>query len=166
MPEHLTAGPPPVIECLWDSSLAQYGGSTKPAVVYTVTFESEVGQVKRAILVGWVLALAIGCLAVSQTSANIALRVIPVADGTVYLIDNTTGLTQTRLVLSFSAATILQSEDITVFGGGAVTAIHIWGGGLLVAIDAELVAGGTVQVSLLGSNGKKAIRGAWFSAAT
>jgi len=122
--------------------------------------------VKRAILVGWVLALAIGCLAVSQTSANIALRVIPVADGTVYLIDNTTGLTQTRLVLSFSAATILQSEDITVFGGGAVTAIHIWGGGLLVAIDAELVAGGTVQVSLLGSNGKKAIRGAWFSAAT
>jgi hypothetical protein len=134
--------------------------------VYGVTFESEVGQVKRAIWTGWVLALAIGCLAVSQTSANIALRVIPVAGGTVYLIDNNTGLTQTRLVLSFSAATILQSEDITVFGGGAVTAIHIWGGGLLVAIDAELIAGGTVQVSLLGDNGKKAIRGAWFSAAT
>jgi hypothetical protein len=122
-----------------------------------------VGYVRKALAVACLAVLVVGVLAASQTSLNTPLRTIVTPNGPVYLVDNTTGKTQTMIVFSFSAAVSLTAADIIVFGGGQVTGIHPWGNGLLVGVTVNVVPGGTVQLSLVGANAKKTVKTAWFS---
>ena len=56
-----------------------------------------------------------------------------------------------------------QYDDIVAVGGGDVTGIHLWGGGAMAKIDVEVVAGGTLQITLAGSNASGEIDTAWFA---
>lgn len=117
---------------------------------------------RRAYVAG-LLILLLGMVAVSQTTLNLTPRVFTTTDGVVYLFDNGTDASQTTIVLVLGGGVSLELSDIVVFGGGAATAINQWGGGALTAIDVEVVAGGTVQITLSGDNAAGSISLAWFS---
>lgn len=117
----------------------------------------------RKVYVAGVLILLLGMVAASQTALNLTPRVFTTTDGVVYLFDNGTGVSQTTIVLVLGGGVSLELSDIVVFGGGAATAISQWGGGALTAIDVEVVAGGTVQITLSGDNAAGSISLAWFS---
>ena len=117
----------------------------------------------RKACVAGLLILLLGMVAASQTSLNLTPRVFTTADGVVYLFDNETGASQTTLVVVLGGGVILELSDIVAFGGGEATAINQWGGGALTAIDVEVIAGGTVQITLLGDNAAGSISLAWFS---
>jgi len=117
----------------------------------------------RRVCVVSLLILLFGVVAVSQTSLNLTPRVFSVADGAIYLFDNETGVSQTTLVLVLSGGVSLELSDIVVVGGSEATAINQWGGGLLTAIDVEVVAGGTVVIILSGDNAAGSISLSWFS---
>jgi hypothetical protein len=108
------------------------------------------------------LVVLIGVAGLAQPSLNLKPRVIPTADGAVYLFDNNTGRTQATLVVALSTAFTLKPSDIIAFGGGPVTAIRNWGGGL-VAIDVSLAPGGTLQITLVGAKAASAISSSWFA---
>jgi len=117
----------------------------------------------RKVYVAGLLIVLLGVVAVSQTALNLTPRVFTSTDGVVYLFDNGTDASQKTLVLVLGGGVALELSDIVVFGGGEATAIHQWGGGALTAIDVEVVAGGTVQITLSGDNAAGSISLAWFS---
>ncbi|MCK4682736.1 hypothetical protein KAT59_06915 [Candidatus Bipolaricaulota bacterium] len=117
----------------------------------------------RRVCVAGLLILLLGMVAASQTTLNLTPRVLTATDGVVYLFDNETGVSQTTLVLVLGGGVSLEPSDIVVFGGSEVTAINQWGGGALTAINVEVVAGGTVQITLSGDNAAGSISLAWFS---
>ena len=121
---------------------------------------------RRVLVIACLLLVAVGIVAAAGTSLNVAIRTFATPNGPVYLIDNLTGKTQTMIVFSFSGAVSLAASDIIVFGGGMVSAVHPWGGGLLVGVVVNAVPGATIQVSLTGKNAKLALSRAWFAPAT
>jgi len=87
--------------------------------------------------------LAVGVLGVAQTA------VTPRAAEGVLLFDNETGAEVTRIGILFEGPITLCTKDIVAIGGEAVTRLDV---GLRTAwIDAVVVPGGTLQVSLTGS---------------
>jgi hypothetical protein len=118
---------------------------------------------KRFALLLGLLVVVFGIGALAQSTLNLTPRIFSTADGTVYLFDNETGATQTTLVVVPSGGVVLAPSDVVVIGGGPATGISLWGGGRLVAIELEVVAGGTVQITLSGDNAGGAIELAWFS---
>jgi hypothetical protein len=125
----------------------------------------EVGYVGRVLVVACLVLVAVGVVALAQTSLNAPLRTVITPSGPVYLVDNMTGVSQSMVVFSFSGAVTLASEDIIVFGGGQVGAIYSWGGGLLVCVIVDVVPQGTVQLSLVGANAKRTLNRVWFAPA-
>ena len=112
--------------------------------------------VALAILVAGVVGLAAG-------TRNLTPRVITGADSVVYLFDNETGETQSALVVVLGGAITLEVSDIVAIGGDDATGIHLWGGGAMAKIDVEVVAGGTLQITLAGSNASGEISTAWYA---
>ena len=87
--------------------------------------------------------LAVGVLGSAQTA------VTPRAAEGVLLFDNETGAEVTRIGILFDSPLTLCMKDIVAFGGEAVTRLDV---GIRTAwIDAVVVPGGTLQVSLTGS---------------
>jgi len=117
----------------------------------------------RKLIIAGLVILLFAMAASSHTSLNLTPRIYTSTDGTVYLFDNETGSSQTTLVLVLAGGIVLKPSDIIVFGGGEVSAITLWGGGALVALDVEVAAGGTVQITLSGGNSDGSIGLAWFS---
>ena len=118
---------------------------------------------RKGLFIAGLLVVLIGVLAVSQASLNIAPRaILEMGNGVVYLFDNETGATQSTIVLVFSGSVGLQPTDVLAIGGDAAV-IHLWGGGALVAIDVNVLAGGTVEIALTGDNAGASIEQAWWS---
>jgi len=87
--------------------------------------------------------LAVGAMGVAQTA------VTPRAAEGVLLFDNETGAEVTRIGILFDSPVTLCAKDIVAVGGEAVTRLDV---GLRTAwIDAVVVPGGTLQLSLTGS---------------
>jgi len=87
--------------------------------------------------------LAVGILGVAQTA------VTPRAAEGVLLFDNETGAEVTRIGILFDGPVTLCTKDIMAFGGEAVTRLDV--GTRTAWIDAAVVPGGTLQISLTGS---------------
>lgn len=117
----------------------------------------------RKVCVAGLLVLLVGMVASSSTSVYLTPRVFQTTDGVVYLFDNDTGASQTKLVLILSGPVSLAPSDVTVFGGGEATLITSLYGGTAVYIIVEVLAGGTIQVELSGDNVGRRIRYARFS---
>jgi steroid delta-isomerase-like uncharacterized protein len=99
--------------------------------------------------------LAMGVLGAAQTA------VTPRAAEGVLLFDNETGAVVTRIGILFDSPITLCQGDIVAVGGEAVTRLDV---GLRTAwIDAVIVPGGTLQVSLTGS--AKVSSAYWVSSA-
>ncbi len=87
--------------------------------------------------------LAVGVLGVAQTA------VTPRTAEGVLLFDNETGAEVVRLGILFDSPITLCKDDVVAFGGEPVTRLDV---GLRTAwIDAVVVPGGTLQVSLTGN---------------
>ena len=125
----------------------------------------EVEQVGKVLAVACLVLVTVGVVAAAETSLNVPIGTFVTPDGHVYLVDNATGKAQTMVVFSFSGAVTLTPANIIVFGGGQVSAIHSWGGGLLIGVVVNVVPGGTVQVSLVGVNAKRVLNRVWFAPA-
>jgi len=118
---------------------------------------------RKGLFIAGLLVVLIGVVAVPQASLNIAPRtILKMGDGVVYLFDNETGATQSTIVLVFSGSVSLQPTDVLAIGGDAAV-IRLWGGGALVAIDVNVLAGGTVEIALTGDNAGGSIEQAWWS---
>ncbi len=119
----------------------------------------------KVLAVACLVLVAVGIVVAAETSLNVPVRTFVTPGGPVYLVDNATGTVQTMIVFSFSGAVTLTPADIIVFGGGQVSAIHPWAKGLLVGVVVNVAPGGTVQLSLVGANAKRALSRVWFAAA-
>ena len=86
--------------------------------------------------------LAIGVVGFSQTA------VTPRAAEGVLLFDNETGAEATRLGILFDGPITLCTDDVIVFGGGAVTRLDV--GCRTAWIDGVVAPGGTLQVNFGG----------------
>jgi len=117
---------------------------------------------RKGLLVVGLLVVLIGVVGLAETKLNLTPEVIGIPGGAVYLFNNNTGQTQATIVLALASGFTLKTTDIIAFGGGEVTAIRNWGGGL-VAVDVKLLAGGTLQITLSGSKASSAITFAWFA---
>ena len=109
----------------------------------------------------WLVLLAtllFGGTALAQTA--LVPRAVELASGTMYLLDNNSGVTATSIGILFSGSAALETSDIIAFGGGEVAKIVSWGSGVLVYVD--VVAGGTLQVSLTGDNANVRLLMAWI----
>jgi len=116
---------------------------------------------RRVLLVVGLLALVIGVVASGQTKLNVAPKIVPTLTGAVYLFSNDAGAAKAGIVLALASGFTLTKADIIAFGGGEVTAINNWGGGL-VEVDVSVVPGGTLQLFLAGAKATSAISFAWW----
>jgi len=113
-------------------------------------------NMSRVLGVLLIVIVAAGVVGFSQT------EVVPRTAEGVLLFDNSTGATVVRLGILFDGPFTICATDIVAFGGEAVTRLDV---GLRTAwIDAAVVPGGTLQVSLSSNAG---VRDAcWVSTAT
>ncbi len=118
---------------------------------------------RKVVTVVALVILMAGVVGLATETRNLTPRVITGPDGVVYLFDNETGEPQSALVVVLGGAITLETSDIVAVGGGDVTGIHLWGGGAMAKIDVEVVAGGTLQITLSGSNASGEIDTAWFA---
>jgi len=118
---------------------------------------------RKVVYVVALVILMAGVVGLATETRNLTPRVITGPDGVVYLFDNETGETQSALVVVLGGAITLEASDIVAIGGGDVTGIDLWGGGAMAKIDVEVVAGGTLQITLAGSNASGEIDTAWFA---
>ena len=118
-------------------------------------------MIRKACIAG-LLILLVGMVASSSTSLYLTPRVFTTADGVVYLFDNTTGASQTTLVLLLNGGVSLSPSDFTLFGGGEVASITSSYDGAVAVIELEVDAGGTIQIELSGDNAGGSIRFARF----
>jgi len=113
---------------------------------------------RRALWLVLLATLLFGGTALAQTA--LVPRTVEVAGGTMYLLDNSSGVAASSIGILFSGSVALEASDIVAFGGSEVTKIVSWGSGVLVYVD--VVAGGTLQVSLTGDNANATILMAWI----
>jgi len=103
--------------------------------------------------------LVLAAMLLASTLGLAQTAVAPRAADGVLLFDNETGAEVSRLGILFDGAVTLCTEDVIVFGGGAVTRLDV---GIRTAwIDAVVAPGGTLQVRF---GGGAAVRDAcWIS---
>lgn len=112
---------------------------------------------RRALWLVLLATLLFGGTALAQTP--LVPRTAEVAGGTIYLLDNSSGAAAASIGILFSGSVALEVSDIVAFGGSEVTKIVSWGSGVLAYVD--VVAGGTLQVSLTGDNANATVLMAW-----
>jgi|GEM_PF-2274758 len=116
----------------------------------------------RKVYIAGLLILLVGMVASSATNLYLSPRVFTTTDSVVYLLDNTTSVSQTTLVLILSEGVSLAPSDFIVIGGGEVTSITSLNGGVVAIIEVAVAAGGTIQVTFSGDNAGGSIRLARF----
>lgn len=114
-----------------------------------------------------VLVLLVGVVGLAQTAVE--PRAV---GGGVLLFDNETGGAVTQLVIMFDQVVTLEASDIVAFGGGEVTQVTVSEVAFpasgaaaysLVKIQVEVVAGGTLQLTLSGESADAQVVNAyWF----
>jgi len=102
------------------------------------------------------LLLVLGVVGLAQTT------VIPRAvGGGVFLFDNSTGATITKLGVIFDKTVTLVKSDVIALGGGAATLVSVSNN--FAFIDVLVVPGGTLQITLSGEGIDAIVTGAfWF----
>ena len=112
-----------------------------------------------------VLVLLAGVIGLAETAVE--PRAV---GGGVWLFDNETGGTTTKLVILFDQVVTLESADIVAIGGEKATKVTVReiplteaGSYCVVTIEVEVVAGGTLQVTLSGDSADAQVVNAyWF----
>ena len=100
------------------------------------------------------LVLALGVVGLAQ------IAVTP-RSVSVFLFDNETGATITKLAIIFDKAITLSTSDVIAFGGEMTTLVAVSNN--FAFIDVVVVPGGTVQVTLTGEEADAKVTGAfWF----
>jgi len=94
-----------------------------------------------------VLALAVTGIAILAMGEDVipTPRTYQTADGVVYLYDNNAGMSQSGLVVIFTDTATIDIQNVTAFGGTAVTSV-VQLGSRTARIDVSLVPGGTLQI--------------------
>jgi len=113
---------------------------------------------RRILWLVLVATLLVGCTALAQTA--LVPRVFTIENGTVTLLDNISATTAVSFGVLLSGSATLAQADIVAFGGGEVTHVTSWGSGAF--IDVEVAAGGTLQITLSGSNAGAKVVAAWI----
>ena len=102
------------------------------------------------------LLLMLGVVGLAQTTAT--PRVL---GGGVFLFDNSTGATITKLGIIFDKTLTLAKSNVIAFGGGATTLVSVSHN--YAFIDVVLVPGGTLQITLSGDGADAVVTSAfWF----
>ncbi len=107
----------------------------------------KTGRSLRSIgLVGAVVMLLLIGSVVGLGASAVTPRVFTGSGGSVLLFDNETGETATGIEIVFDAPAGVGAGDVIAFGGDESTEVFTWADSAWVS--AELIAGGTLQVSL------------------